>query len=99
MSLESKEIEQEILRLTDNYRRDYLSAEEYDNMTPEQESEYFDRDGNSIKPKFDNVYNLLDEILYCLNQLKNQKVGSNWFKDTYEICTEISKHKNYGNNK
>lgn len=46
--------------------------------------------------KFDTKDGLLEEILYCLNQVPNTKVKSNWFKNTYEICSEIQKHINNG---
>jgi hypothetical protein len=45
-----------------------------------------------IGKKFDNIEALLEEVLYCLNQLPNTKVKSNWFEDTYDICSEINKY-------
>lgn len=47
-----------------------------------------------VKFKIDIAEGLLEEILFCLNQLPNQKVNSYWFKDTYELCSEIGKHIN-----
>lgn len=42
--------------------------------------------------KFDDKKALLEEIVYCLNQIPNIKVRSRWFKNTYEICSEINKY-------
>lgn len=42
--------------------------------------------------QFSKKRKLLAEILYCLNQLPNQKVNSGYFKNTYDICTEINRH-------
>jgi len=44
--------------------------------------------------KIDTTEGLLEEILFCLNQIPNKSVNSYWFRDTYELCTEISKHLN-----
>lgn len=41
--------------------------------------------------KFTTANRMLKEILECLNQLSNKKVKNVWFKDTYEICSEINK--------
>lgn len=43
--------------------------------------------------KIDTTEGLLEEILFILNQIPNTKIQSYWFKNTYELCSEISKHK------
>lgn len=45
-----------------------------------------------LKDKIQTKDILLNEILYCLNQIKNTKVEGHFFKNTYEICAGISKH-------
>lgn len=44
-----------------------------------------------VEFKIDTLEGLLEEILFCLNQLPNTKIKSYWFKDTYELCSEITK--------
>lgn len=42
-------------------------------------------------PKFTLYTRLLKEVLNSLQTLPNKGVKNAWFKDTYEICREISK--------
>ena len=44
-----------------------------------------------MESKFVSSERLLKEILTALNSLPNKKVESVWFKNTYEICSEIIK--------
>ena len=46
------------------------------------------------KSKFVSSERLLKEILTALNSLPNKKVESVWFKNTYEIATEIGRFLN-----
>lgn len=42
--------------------------------------------------RFDTIEGLLEEVVYCLNQISNRRVESKWFKNTYEIINEIEKY-------
>jgi len=41
--------------------------------------------------KFDTIENCLIEVIYSMNQLRNSKVASGWFRNTYEIIEELEK--------
>lgn len=42
--------------------------------------------------KIDTQEGLLEEILFILNQIPNMEIKSFWFKDTYELCSEIGRY-------